>query len=210
MFATTLAVLAAISLPSFDGKDAAYIVERMPSSIDREGKVVAAQVIFLISEKGKVEDCEIEAFIGEEELASRICEITENRTIGKATDTNGRPMASVLRTVVIARPNGVRIDFKKASQILNDKAGRPMGIDMVIDSGEPLRNGKAALILAINEQGLVQSCEAEDDTIAREREQELCAAASRRTHRVYRTADGGTKRYATMFYVGFDGAGSKD
>ena len=210
MFATTLAVLAAISLPSFDSKDAAYILERMPSSIDREGKVVAAQVIFLISASGKVEDCEIEAFIGEEQLANRICEIMANRTIGKATDTTGNPMASVLRTVVIARPNGVRIDFKKASQILNDKAGRPMGIDMIIDGGKPLENGKAALVLAVDEQGIVQSCEAQDDTIAKEREQELCEAAGRGTHRVYRTANGVPKRYAKVFYVGFDGVGAND
>lgn len=151
-----LATAAALALPSANEKTAQHLARRL--DFDSEEQTGAARVTLWIDDRGKVLDCQLVQFAGEEDFAKRMCEDVVGARFSAAKASEGIDVHSMFTTVLGGSGNGHR-----SGTMMNWLSGRSAAADAVIQVSQMPPNlawrKQIEVVALIGSDGVVSQCE---------------------------------------------------
>ena len=195
-------LLLSISVPRFGLDEARYVHGKMPNSIDRDGTWVAANVELWVNVDGRIETCNLGTFVGDGQLAQRICPILADRKLDRGRGAEGQPSASRIRTRILVSPSDVpNLQTRMISSL--DRAG---GLFLLDGTAYAEKEAKVTVAIEVAYDGTVKACGEGRNKADRRLIELACQMASERDHAVYRTDNGEAADYVKSFTVQFSKA----
>ncbi len=149
-----LLLLAGISSPSIRDGDAGWLRSHYPAWAVRENKSAATFVEAVIEPDGKMHDCAVVGFVGDERLAAQECEILSRLKFRPATGADGTPMRGRYRNLLKRVLSGPQASLAAS-------ASRPPDLTLTVNqtdgSAQPLDIG---IDLLIDATGSLATCHA--------------------------------------------------
>ena len=195
-------LLLSISVPSFGLDEARYVHGKMPNSIDRDGTWVAANVELWVDVDGRVDICNLGVFVGDDQLAQRICPILADRKLDRGRGAEGQPSASRIRTRILVSPS----DLPNLQTRMIASLDRVGGLFLLDSTANAEKEAKVTVAIEVAYDGSVKACDAGRKKADRRLIELACQMASERDHAVYRTGNGAAADYVTSFTVQFSKA----
>ncbi|MEL6487993.1 MAG: hypothetical protein AAFQ13_12720 [Pseudomonadota bacterium] len=159
-----LAITAALSLPSVNEQTVRHLARRL--DFDSEEQTGAARVTLWIDARGKVLDCQLVQFVGEEGFAKRMCEEVVGARFSAAKAKGGIHVHSMYTTTLGGSGGSVH----RSGTMANWVSGRSAAADFVIQLSEvppDLSWQKQIEVVALVEaNGVVSQCESAGYAVA--------------------------------------------
>lgn len=154
-----LAMASALALPDAGMPEVRRLLNDVPAGLKRDGKWTVADVVVFVDPKGRVKECTIIQYAGEQQLAELLCVLLKRNRIRPASDFEGQPAYGVtpLRVSIHDSPKPP-VDFDKPDreELVLSLATLPVTSD-----GIPIES--VSLMLEIGPDAVVRHCESRDE-----------------------------------------------
>lgn len=152
----TFSALAAFQFGQIDIKLARRVQQRSPEVTEKTATV--ANVELWVSDAGRVVDCIVKRFVGDEEIANRMCQAAIGGRVAPSRDHHGDKIYSVIRTSFSITPGSDTSYNRRLFDAINVNplpADVELDVTDLPDNEESLRTG---LSILIGESGIIELC----------------------------------------------------
>lgn len=158
--------------------------------------MAGARVRAFVDEKGKVQDCEVISFAGNQRSADALCNAYTGKKVKPAVDVNGSPIGGFMETIIWLTPNR-----NPQVPVLAD---RPPDVQLTVQQlpGDVTSPFRLTIGLIIDERGAIAACgpiKAEHEALATA----ACQSIGSETFVVVKGKNDEAIRYARSYDVEF-------
>jgi hypothetical protein len=155
MIVSALLVATAISAPSLESRDLRRMLDTYPDWAVRAGKSSGALIDVIVEPDGKVRECTLIRFLGDERLAHEECAQVERVRFVPARGPDGNPILGKYRTYIVrfVQGSGQRAQVERTTQ----------NPDLRLEAEELPRHARVLeldLDVLIDSAGAVRACDA--------------------------------------------------
>jgi hypothetical protein len=162
----SLLLAAQLQLPVVTQDTLHHLVSGM-SALSRES-VTSARVALWISAEGKVRECRIIAFVGEQKDADLLCRKVLGARLSPALDGTGRPVPSLFTTVLGASADSGNHPATVSKWIDGALAPADFVINLSALPPSLAWNPRVAINVLVDQNGGVATCEADAAQVSQE------------------------------------------